>query len=262
MFDFHGRARRDMSTGETATADGRAGSHRSWVKIGLVALVVVAGVLVVGRTAGEHVAAFVQWVDGRGPLAPIVFIVGYAVATVAFVPGSVLTLAAGAVFGIVQGVAYVFAGAVLGSTAAFLIGRYLARHRVERRIRGDRRFEALDRNIGRQGLKLVVLLRLTPVMPYNLLNYALGLSSVRVVHYVIGALGMLPGTLLYVYSGRVAGEIATAVGGEPVARGIGYHAVLVLGLAATLILTVVVTRMARAALREEVAEADPSPEGS
>jgi hypothetical protein len=103
MFDFHGRARRDMSTGETATADGRAGSHRSWVKIGLVALVVVAGVLVVGRTAGEHVAAFVQWVDGRGPLAPIVFIVGYAVATVAFVPGSVLTLAAGAVFGIVQG---------------------------------------------------------------------------------------------------------------------------------------------------------------
>jgi len=235
-----------------ASPAGDAGSGRRWVRAVVVGIVAVVGLLLLGRAAGQHVAAFIVWVDGLGPLAPILFILGYAVATVAFVPGSVLTLAAGAVFGIVQGVAYVFVGAVLGSTAAFLVGRYVARDRVEHRIRGDARFEALDRSVGRQGLKLVFLLRLTPVMPYNLLNYALGLTRVRLQHYVIGALGMLPGTVLYVYSGRVAGDIATAVGGETVARGSGYYAVLILGLLATLVLTIMVTRMARSALQEEV----------
>lgn len=221
----------------------------------LLVVLVVGGLIFLGRAAGGHVVAFAEWVDGLGPLAPLLFILGYAAATVAFIPGSVLTLAAGAVFGIVQGVTYVFVGALLGSTAAFLVGRYVARDWVERRIGGDARFEALDRSIGRQGLKLVTLLRLTPVMPYNLLNYALGLTRVRLSHYVIGGFGMLPGTLLYVYSGRVAGDIAAAAGGAGVPRGPGYYAVLGLGLLATLGLTVIVTRMARTALSQEV---DPS----
>lgn len=236
---------------ETRGTEVASGSWR-WIRVVLLALVVVGGLVLLGRAAGEHVVAFVEWVDSLGPLAPVLFILGYAVATVAFVPGSVLTLAAGAVFGIVEGVAWVFVGALLGSTAAFLVGRYLARGWVEGRIRGDARFEALDRSIGRQGLKLVVLLRLTPVMPYNLLNYALGLTRVRLGQYVIGAFGMLPGTILYVYSGRVAGDIAAAAGGTAVPRGAGYYAVLILGLLATLVLTVMVTRMARAALKEEV----------
>jgi uncharacterized membrane protein YdjX (TVP38/TMEM64 family) len=239
-----------MQAEEQAAASG-SGSRR-WIKAVILALLGVGGLILLGRAAGQHVVGFVEWVDGLGPLAPILFVLGYAVATVAFVPGSILTLAAGAVFGIVQGVAYVFLGAVLGSTAAFLVGRYLARGWVESRIGGDARFEALDRSIGSQGLKLVTLLRLTPVMPYNLLNYALGLTRVRLSHYVLGAFGMLPGTLLYVYSGRVAGDIAAAAGGAAVPRGAGYYAVLVLGLLATLILTVMVTRMARAALSQEV----------
>lgn len=249
----------------------RAGSswRDSWRKVRVVLLVLagLVALLLVGRTAGQHVGAFVQWVDGLGPLAPLLFVLGYAGATVAFIPGSILTLAAGAIFGIVEGVALVFAGAVLGSTAAFVVGRYLARDWVERRTRGDPRFDALDRSIGRQGLRLVLLLRLTPVMPYNLLNYALGLTRVRLLHYVAGAVGMLPGTLLYVYSGRVAGDVAMAVGGaDPVVRGAGYYAVLALGLVATAVLTIMVTRMARAALREEVGEpaadgaGDPAPD--
>jgi uncharacterized membrane protein YdjX (TVP38/TMEM64 family) len=224
------------------------------VRTALFVAVALVGLIVLGRLAGAYVANFIRWVDGLGVLAPVIFMMGYAAATVAFVPGSVLTLAAGAVFGIVEGVFYVFVGALVGSTAAFLVGRYLARDRVEARIRGDARFEALDRSVGEQGLKLVFLLRLTPVMPYNLLNYALGLTRVRLTHYVLAGFGMLPGTLLYVYSGRVAGDIATAVGGDPVVRGTGYWIVLGLGLAATVVLTVWVTRMARSALRQEVGD--------
>lgn len=243
-------ATKKLEAGSSAGASGRF----RWVRTVLLVGVALAGLLLLGRLAGTYVADFIRWVDGLGALAPVIFMVGYAAATVAFVPGSVLTLAAGAVFGIVEGVLYVFLGALSGSTAAFLVGRYLARDRVEARIRGDARFEALDRSVGEQGLKLVFLLRLTPVMPYNLLNYALGLTRVRLVHYVLAGFGMLPGTLLYVYSGRVAGDIATAVGGDPVVRGAGYWIVLGLGLAATVILTVWVTRMARSALREEVGD--------
>lgn len=238
-----------------ATRSGVRRRRGNALRLGALALLAIGALLLLGRTAGGQIDAFIRWVEGMGTLGAFVFVAGYAAATVAFVPGSLLTMAAGAVFGIWRGVALVFLGAVLGSTAAFLVGRYVARGAVERRIRGDARFEALDRNVEREGLKLVFLLRLTPVMPYNLLNYALGVTRVRLSHYVLGAFGMLPGTLLYVYSGRVAGDVATALGGAPVARGPGYWIVLGLGLVATIVVTVLVTRMARAALRAEVPEA-------
>ncbi|TVP78731.1 MAG: TVP38/TMEM64 family protein [Gemmatimonadales bacterium] len=248
-----GPAPRDVATGEDAVPGGapRSTGGSSRVRLVVLGLLALVGLIVLGRFAGQYIEAFALWVDGLGALAPIVFIAGYAVATVAFIPGSILTLAAGAVFGITQGVLYVFAGAVLGSTAAFLVGRHLARDRIRAKVSEDPRFSAIDRAIGREGLKIVTLLRLTPVMPYNLLNYALGLTDVRLRDYVIGALGMLPGTLLYVYSGRVAGDIATAAAGEAVERGWGYWVVLVLGLLATVAVTVLVTRIARRALARE-----------
>lgn len=234
---------------------GRSAARR-WLWIGAGVVLAVVALVVLGRLGGRYVTGFVEWARGMGPLAPALFVLGYAVATVAFVPGSVLTLAAGAVFGIVQGMVWVFLGALLGSTAAFLMGRYVARDAVARRLGRDPRFRMLDRSVGDEGLKLVLLLRLTPIMPYNLLNYALGLTRIRLRDYVVGAVGMLPGTLLYVYSGRVAGDLAMAVEGGAVARGWGHYAVLTLGLLATLGLTVVVTRMARRALRAEVASAE------
>jgi uncharacterized membrane protein YdjX (TVP38/TMEM64 family) len=179
-----------------------------------------------------------------------VFILGYAIAVVAFVPGSVLTLAAGAIFGIGAGVVYVFIAAVLGSSAAFLVSRYLARGAIEQRLTGNARFAAIDRAVGEQGRKIVFLLRLSPVFPFNLLNYALGLTRVRFVDYVTAALGMLPGTLLYVYYGKLAGDVAALAGGAAVEKGAGYYAVLGVGLVATIAVTAVVTRTARKALRE------------
>lgn len=226
------------------------GRWKRLLPIGVAAAAILAFV-VIGRLGGGYLPALASWVAGQGVLGPVVFIAAYALATVALVPGSLLTLAAGAVFGVVAGVAYVFAGAVLGSTLAFLVARYAARTAVERRIRDDPRFERIDAAIGRSGRKIVFLLRLSPVLPYNLLNYALGLTRVRLRDYVIASLGMLPGTFLYVYSGRVVGDVAALAGGAAVERGPGYYAVLVLGLVATAGVIIMVTRIARRALRKE-----------
>jgi uncharacterized membrane protein YdjX (TVP38/TMEM64 family) len=214
----------------------------------------VLALLVVGRQAADQLPRFAQWVDGLGAWGPAVFAAGYAVAVVAFVPGSVLTLAAGAIFGLVEGTLVVLCGATLGATAAFAVARYAARAVVARRIEGDRRFAAIDRAIEREGRRIVFLLRLSPIFPFNLLNYALGLTRVRLVDYVLASVGMLPGTLVYVYSGKLAGELAMLAGSAGVQRGAGYYAVVAMGFAATVLVTVVVTRIARKALREATSE--------
>ncbi|HEU5040490.1 MAG TPA: TVP38/TMEM64 family protein, partial [Gemmatimonadales bacterium] len=174
----------------------------------------------------------------------------YVVATVAFVPGSLLTLGAGAVFGLVQGTLLVLVGATLGASAAFLVSRYIARGAVERRLAGNRRFAAIDRAIGADGRRIVLLLRLSPAFPFTLLNYALGLTRVRFADFVAASVGMLPGTVLYVYYGKVAGDVARLARGAPMPRGAGYYAVLALGLVATIVVATLVTRTARRALEE------------
>ncbi len=191
---------------------------------------------------------------GYGVDRPVVFIVGYAVAAVAFVPGSLLTLAAGAIFGLSTGSLYVFIAAVLGSSAAFLVSRHLARAVIEQRLAGNARFVAIDRAVSAQGRKIVFLLRLSPVFPFNLLNYALGLTKVRFVDYLIASVGMIPGTLLYVYYGKLAGDVAALAGGVVVEKGAAYYVVLVLGLAATVLVTALVTRTARRALQSVTGE--------
>lgn len=217
-------------------------------------LAAVVALVWLGREAGGYVPQFAEWVDGLGAWGPAVFVAGYAVAVVGFVPGSLLTLAAGAIFGLLEGTVLVLVGATLGSTAAFVLSRTAAREAIARRVEGDRRFAAIDRAIERQGRRIVFLLRLSPIFPFNLLNYALGLTRVRLVDYVVASIGMLPGTLLYVYSGKVAGELATLAGGSAVSRGAGYYAVVGLGFAATAIVTVLVTRVARRALAEATGE--------
>jgi uncharacterized membrane protein YdjX (TVP38/TMEM64 family) len=221
------------------------------IGIGLAALLAL---VLLGRAAGGYVPRFAQWVDALGPWGPVAFVAGYAVAVVAFVPGSILTLAAGAIFGLAEGTILVMAGAMLGSTAAFVVSRYAARDAVARRVEGDRRFAAIDRAIERQGRRIVFLLRLSPIFPFNLLNYALGLTRVRLADYVVASLAMLPGTVLYVYSGKVAGELAALAGSAAVSHGAGYYAVFGMGFAATAIVTILVTRIARRALREATGE--------
>jgi uncharacterized membrane protein YdjX (TVP38/TMEM64 family) len=218
----------------------------------LLAVVLLAALVVVGRDAIAWLPGVPDRVRALGPLGPIAFIGIYALATVAFVPGSVLTLAAGGIFGVGLGVVVVLAGATLGASLAFLIARYLARRPVEQLLAGNARFAAIDRAVGRDGRKITFLLRLSPVFPFNLLNYGLGLTQVRFVDFLVASLGMLPGTLLYVYSGSVVGTVAGAAAGTGPARGPASYLVLGLGLVATLLVTVLITRIARRALAEAI----------
>ena len=226
----------------------------SRARLPLGRIVLVAGGLVVlvllGRVAGAALPGFAAAVERSGVWGPIVFVLGYAAATVAFVPGSVLTLAAGAIFGLAKGTVYVLVAATLGSSAAFLVARYIARGAVERRVRSNPRFAAIDRAVAAEGRRFVFLLRLSPVVPFNVLNYALGLTSVRFGDYLVASLGMIPGTLLYVYYGKLAGDLATVAGGAGVEKGAGYWAVLILGLVATVGVTMLVTRASRRALHQ------------
>ena len=224
-----------------------------WARL-VAVLAGVVLVVIVGREAGVYVPRFAEWVEGLGFWGPLVFILGYIVATVAFIPGSLLTLAAGAIFGIGLGVAYTFVGASIGATLAFLVSRYLARGTIERRLEGDARFAAIDRAVAREGLKIVTLLRLSPVFPFNLLNYGLGLTKVRLGDYVLACFGMLPGTLLYIYYGKLAGDVAALAAGSATDRDAAYWTVLVVGLLATLAVTTIVTRIARASLRAATSE--------
>ncbi len=240
-----------MSSAEE-TADRKPGSR--WglalkIAIGTAAL---AALFLLGRELGGQVPAFARWVDSLGFWGPAVFVVGYAAATLAFVPGSLLTMAAGAIFGLAKGTLLVFLGATMGSTFSFLVARYLARSAIERKLAEREKFRVIDQAVGKQGLKIVFLLRLSPVFPYNLLNYGLGLTRIRLLHYVIACFGMLPGTFLYVYYGKALGSLAAVAGGVAPERGTGDWILLGVGLVATVVVTAFVTRIARRALDEEV----------
>ncbi|MEG3437337.1 TVP38/TMEM64 family protein [Pannus brasiliensis CCIBt3594] len=198
-------------------------------------------------------------IDRLGAVGAIAFIALYIVATIAFVPGSPLTLGAGAIFGILMGSLYVLIGATLGAIAAFLVGRYLAREWVARKIAGNQKFAAIDRAVGREGLKIVLLTRLSPVFPFIFLNYAYGVTAVSLRDYALGSVGMIPGTILYVYIGSLAGNLASIGTGTPSANPALQWSVRIVGLIATIAVTLYTTKIARTALEKEVS-ASPDPE--
>jgi uncharacterized membrane protein YdjX (TVP38/TMEM64 family) len=193
-----------------------------------------------------------EQIQGLGAVGAIAFIALYIVSTVAFLPGSVLTLGAGVVFGVVQGSIYVFIGATLGAMLAFLVGRYIARGWVSKKIAGNQKFQAIDQAVGREGFKIVLLTRLSPAFPFNLLNYAFGVTQVSLRDYFLGCVGMIPGTVMYVYIGSLARDL-TAIGSpnQPTHPGIQWT-IRIIGLFATIAVTLYVTKIARKALAESV----------
>jgi uncharacterized membrane protein YdjX (TVP38/TMEM64 family) len=220
----------------------------------IVLLVVVAGLLVAARLlpVERQLWDFLAWVQSLGPWGPVALALVYIVATVLMIPGSLLTLGAGFCFRLVVGFITVSIASTLGAVAAFLVGRTFARGLVEARVAGNPNFRALDQAVGAQGFKIVLLTRLSPVFPFNLLNYAFGLTRVRLRDYVLASwIGMMPGTLMYVYLGTLANELAELgadSGQDRTARLIFFS----LGLIATVAVTVYVTRLARAALARAV----------
>lgn len=192
------------------------------------------------------------WINSLGPPAAIAFIGIYALATIAFFPGSILTIGGGVLFGVFWGSIYVFLGATLGATGAFLVGRYLARDWVKEKIEQYPKFKVIDQAVKQDGLKIAVLTRLSPIFPFVLLNYAYGITGVSLRDYVWGCLGMIPGTVLYVYIGSLASSLAN-LGSETQTENPWLSwAVRLLGFAATVAVTIYITKIARQALAAEI----------
>ena len=235
------------------------GSGKQQQILKLIAIAAIVAVLIVAAkyfNVQQYLKNALEWVDGLGSTGPVVFIIIYIVATVGFIPGSLLTLGSGVLFGVVFGSIYVFIGATIGATCAFLVGRYIARGSVEKQIEGNQKFKAIDTAVAREGLKIVLLTRLSPIFPFNLLNYAFGVTQVSLKDYFLGSIGMLPGTIMYVYIGSLAGSLAT-LGTEQQSGGAppwAQWAIRIIGFAATVGVTVYVTRIAKKALETEISE--------
>jgi uncharacterized membrane protein YdjX (TVP38/TMEM64 family) len=225
-----------------------------WLVLVLVVIALFAASRVLPIT--EWLKSFDQWVAGLGPGGLVIFIIVYALATVLFVPGSVLTIGAGFIFGLGLGVLAVSIGSVTGASLAFLISRYVARRKIESLASKNEKFKAVDRAIGDQGWKLVFLLRLSPLIPFNLSNYFYGLTAVKFWPYVLASwIGMLPGTVLYVYLGTIGkAGVESAAGGR--ARSPAEWAFLIVGMIATIVVTLWVTQIARKALAKSTEARD------
>lgn len=236
---------------QPAVAPGGGGRTR------LAALVVVLlGLATASKVLPFHalLGQFLGFVQSLGVWGPVLLALVYIVATVLMVPGLILTLGAGFAFGLVQGTIAVSVGSVLGATAAFLLGRTLGRDYVEHKAAAMPKFAAIDRAVQRSGFKIVLLTRLSPAFPFNVLNYLFSITSVRTRDYFLASwIGMFPGTLMYIYFGTAIKNIADLVGGR-FEGGVAQKVLLAVGLIATVAVTVYITRIARAAIREYVPE--------
>ncbi|MFP4642821.1 MAG: TVP38/TMEM64 family protein [Spirochaetales bacterium] len=220
----------------------------------IVAVAVLAALLSVGYVL--EVPAYLQqalrWVEGLGFWGPVLFAILYVAITVLLIPGSILTFGAGAVFGVVPGAIYTSVGATIGATFAFLLGRTLMRGWVEKRVSASPKLKAVDEAVEREGGRIVLLLRLSPLVPYNLSNYIYGLTKVRLGAYVLASwIGMLPGILLYAYIGSLVQRFAE-LGAAQQTTTTGEWIMYIVGLIATLIATVRITIVARRALAARV----------
>jgi uncharacterized membrane protein YdjX (TVP38/TMEM64 family) len=219
----------------------------------LIAIVVALFLAMRFLPVREWLTNFNDWVGQMGVLGIFIFIGVYALATILLAPGSILTIGAGFAFGLWKGFFAVSGGATLGAALAFLVARFIARAKIQAIAHRNEQFREVDSAIGKQGAKLIFLLRLSPVIPFNLSNYFYGLTGVRFWPYVLASwIGMMPGTFLYVYIGTAGkAAVAAASGGEAMKHGWQYWTVLGVGLAATLAVTIWVTKIARGALKSQ-----------
>lgn len=203
------------------------------------------------------------WIESSGPAGWIVYFLLYVLATVLMVPGAILTLGAGVVFGVVKGSVLVSASSTAGAVAAFIVGRHLMRKKVAAKIETNAVFRSMDEAVSREGWKIVGLARLSPVFPFNLLNYAFSLTRISLKDYALFSwIGMIPGTVLYVYIGSLAGSLVKLeTGGIQMERSGVEWTFYAAGLAATAVIAVVLARIARRALKERMISNNAIEEG-
>lgn len=235
-----------------------------WVRRHLVRgfLLLVAGLLVVWLvriTDARYILRMVlEKIQNLGPLAPLCFIGAYVIACLTFFPGVILTLGGGVLFGVIEGTLYVSVGATIGAACAFLVSRHLARGWVSKKLAGNARFRAIDDAVARDGWKVVGLMRLSPVFPFIPMNFVFGLTRIPLLHFVlITWVSILPMSAMFVYLGSLLGDIA-ALGNKPIATGQTKWIVTGIGGVMTLIVTVLVTRIAKRALAGRLGETEVS----
>jgi uncharacterized membrane protein YdjX (TVP38/TMEM64 family) len=227
----------------------KASARRWFVGVGLLVSMGIGLTLLARFVPLDEV---VRWIEGLGHWGPIAMIATYVVATVALVPGTVLTVASGAIFGVVVGSLTAIAGANLGANGAFLVARALGRKRLEKWFRRSDRIEALDEVVGEQGLKIVALTRLAPVLPFNVLNYAYGVTRVRFRDYALGTLvAMIPFTVAYVVLGSVLGMAAGVRGRDRESTPLEWG-LFVAGLVATVVFSLWTARIAKRAMDQKL----------
>jgi len=219
-----------------------------------IAIVVIAGLIIAIKLlpTDEWLRALQVYVKGLGAVGWIVYALVYAVCCVLFVPASLLTLGAGVIFGLVEGTIVVVLGATLGAVASFLLARTVMRSKIEGMTLGNPKFRALDKAIGKEGAKIVFLIRLSPLFPFTYINYGFGLTGVRALPYALATfVGIIPGTFAFVYIGSL---LATAAGDASATQKI----IRVAGLVVTIVVTVLVTRIARNAMKNAGLEDEPT----
>ena len=223
---------------------------KKWIKIIIAVLIIICILMLLRQLpVNEWITQLEKVLKELGPKAPALYFLAYIVACIALLPGSALTLLAGALWGVVFGSIMVSISSVTGATAAFFIGRYLARDKVEKQMKTFPKFKAVADSLGEEGFKLVTLIRLSPAFPFNLLNYMMGITRVKVKDYVLGSwIGMFPGTVMYVYLGAAGSELVKAQGDR--GKSLQEWILLAVGLVATIVVTVMVTRKAKKALKK------------
>ena len=238
------------------------GTRGKMIRLG-VFLVVIAGVITatVLLPVGDYLTRLLEWTEGLGAVGPVVVAAIYVVACVFMLPGSILTLGAGFLFDVAIGTITVSVGSTLGACAAFWVGRTFARGWVSKKVADNAGFAAIDEAVGRQGFKIVLLTRLSPLFPFNLLNYAYGLTRVKFRSYALASwLGMLPGTVMYVYFGsaaRAAARELTDVAEAGVETGLAGKVFFWIGLVVAVGVAILVTRIARKALKQALESQEP-----
>lgn len=246
----------------TATVDKSGASRGRWSKLIVFACVIL---VVAGASlflpVKDYVQSALEWVRELGFWGTFFVAAFYVLACVLLLPGGVLTMGAGFLFGVVTGTVTVSIGSTLGACAAFMVGRWLVRDWVQGKVAGNPKFAAIDRAVGEQGFKIVLLTRLSPIFPFNLLNYAYGLTGVKLWKYALASwVGMLPGTVAYVYIGSGLRSLTDVVSGGQKPGGWTGQAMFWGGLAAAVVVMVVVARVASRAMKQAIQETNqPEP---
>jgi len=207
----------------------------------------------------------IQWIRGMGPWGAVLLALLFIPESILMIPGSILTLGAGYLFGVVEGTIAASIGSVAGATLAFLIARTLGRGFVERRMTNHPKFAAIDRAVAKSGFKIVLLIRLSPIIPFNVTNYLFGLTRVSLFDYVLASwIGMFPMTLTYAYLGYLGQKAQSfrEVSNEPAKNVVLQIILLVLGLVVTVVLMIYITRIAQRELRQTIADHEHHVESS